>query len=374
MGQRSTGVAGRAQHRLRAHEFRHQDGPAARRHLVGRSRRPTCAAFVERPVEHVAALVARWRAPGVSRKGSGRFDATLRVLGRERRDRGDQQFYRIAERSCVVAGRPLDRIHHAGGRRTQAFESGIARSAEERQMGRSAQTHRPDGVPGRRRGLSAQRLQSAFHCQCRRRRGPPTHPRRFRQPGRTGIRCGRQERVDHGESARRRRLRTARHRNLPCRFVRRFDSSAHRSARAGPSPRRFSRRQAHRLPGLRRQTIGLSSDPTLCHGQRRLALAFAHAGARPRRRQSAMDRRQPAVAVSIRRPRRDQDRRHRSCRQDARSGGRRRRQRRLPPLFGRIVLGCPEGGCESAVRVHQGRAAGARGAGHRHLAARYRDA
>ena len=84
-------------------------------------------------------------------------------------------------------------------------------------------------------------------------------------------------------------------------------------------------------------------------------------------------RRQPAADFSIRRPRIDQDRRHRSGGQDAHPGRRCGRQRYHAAVFRRLVLASPAARTPMSVRLHQVRAARPAGAGHRHFAARYRD-
>ena len=180
MGEGSRDLARRPQHRLRAHEFRHQDGSAARCHLAGRSRRQACAAPFRRRVEQLAALVARRRPPGLSRSGRGWHDAVVRLLERQRSHGRHQQFHRIAYRPRLVAGRTPACLYHAGARRAQTPEGGIAGSAEERQMGGAAQAHRQDGVPHGWRRILAEHLHPALHRRCRWRRRPPAHAWRLR--------------------------------------------------------------------------------------------------------------------------------------------------------------------------------------------------
>ena len=108
--ERSANLARRPQHRLRAHELRHQDRSAARGHLAGRQRRQTCAPPVRAPHTSIA---PRWspdgtRSPTLGRPQDGSHSA-IHVLDRERRHRRHQQFHRVARRARLVARRPLAR-------------------------------------------------------------------------------------------------------------------------------------------------------------------------------------------------------------------------------------------------------------------------
>jgi len=109
--------AGRAQHRLRAHEFRHQDGTG----------RAASSGWLE-PTANMRVLC---RAPRRARRRVGRpTEAAWRILGKGT-DGSTQLFVYWAESGATaaisnftespsglawVAGRPLDGIHHAGWR------------------------------------------------------------------------------------------------------------------------------------------------------------------------------------------------------------------------------------------------------------------
>ena len=89
---------------------------------------------------------------------------------------------------------------------------------------------------------------------------------------------------------------------------RRLASRAHRPVRAGQQRYRVPRRTAHRLPGLRRQTPGLSGHAPLCYESRRQRKAHACAGSRSRRGATQMERRQPRNLFPVRQRRKHQHR------------------------------------------------------------------
>ena len=146
----------------------------------------------------------RWSPDGrrIAYLGAGATaHAALHVLGGQRRQRGHQPLHRGDRQPGLVAGRTLAGIHHAGAGGTQAAEGGTAGRAEGSQMGGSAEAHRSDGVPHRRRGILPNSFSQLFVVRRRRRGGAPANARRFRPRGPPAFSTDGKQRADHRQSA-----------------------------------------------------------------------------------------------------------------------------------------------------------------------------